>query len=96
MLDDKQIAKIATEVATANLSHQNFTSISTSSSTDSTGEGALQITIIIPAGAEKRIQGDATLSTLVQMHERLREAGEHRFPIIEYSTERELAESGDS
>jgi len=96
MLDDKTIAQIATQVATANLTQQNFTSIISSSSTDSTGQEALRITIIIPAGAEKRIQGNATLSTLVQMHERLREAGEDRFPIIEYSTERELAESGDS
>ena len=96
MLDDKRIAQIATEVATANLSPQNFTSIVSSSSTDSTGQDALRITIIIPTGAEKRIQGNATLSTLVQMQERLREAGEDRFPIIEYSTERELAESGDS
>jgi hypothetical protein len=96
MLDDKKISEIATQVATANLSQQNFTSVLSSSSTDSTGEGTLRITIIIPPGAEKRIQGNATLSTLVQMQERLREAGEDRFPIIEYSTERELAESADS
>jgi len=96
MLDDERIAQIATEVATANLSHQNFTSIVSSSSTDSTGQGAVQITIIIPIGAEKRIQGNATLSTLVQIQERLRKEGEDRFPIIEYSTEPELAESGDS
>ncbi len=96
MLDDKRIAQIATEVATANLSQQNFTSITSGSDTDSTGQEALRITIVIPAGAEKRIQGNAALSTLVQMQERLREAGEDRFPIIEYATERELAESGDS
>jgi hypothetical protein len=96
MLDDKRIAQIATEVATANLSSQNFTSILSSSSTDSTGQEALQITIIIPSGAEKRIQGNATLSTLVQMQERLREAGDDRFLIIEYSTETELADSGDT
>jgi hypothetical protein len=95
MLDDKRIAQIATEVAAANLSQQNFTSIVSSSTTDSTGEGALRIIIVIPAGAESRIQGDATLSTLVQLRERLRNAGEDRFPIIEYSTERELSESGD-
>jgi hypothetical protein len=96
MLDDKRIAQIATEVATANLSQQNFTSITSGSDTDSTGQEALRITIVIPAGAEKRIQGNAALSTLVQMQERLRAAGEDRFPIIEYATERELAESGDS
>jgi hypothetical protein len=96
MLDDKTITQIATEVATANLSPQNFTSIVSSATTDSTGQQALQLTIVIPDGAEKRIQGEATLSTLVQMQERLRQAGEDRFPIIEYSTEKELAEGGDS
>jgi hypothetical protein len=96
MLDDKKIKQIATEVATANLSQQNFTSVLSSSSTDSTGHEALRITIIIPAGAENRIQGNATLSTLVQMQERLREAGDDRFAIIEYSTEKELAEGADS
>jgi len=96
MLDEKRIAQIATEVATANLSRQNFTSIVSSSGIDSTGQEALRIRIIIPSGAEKRIKGTATLSTLVQMQERLREAGEDRFPIIEYSTDLELAESGDS
>jgi hypothetical protein len=96
MLDDRKIAQIASEVAVANLSRQNFTSIESSSTADSTGEGALRIVIVIPPGAESRIQGDATLSTLVQMQERLRDAGEERFPIIEYSTEGELSESGDS
>jgi hypothetical protein len=96
MLDNRRIAQIATEVAIANLSQQNFTSIVSSPSIDSTGQEALRITIVIPTGAEQGIQGDAALSTLVQMQERLREAGEDRFPIIEYSTEAELAESGDS
>jgi len=96
MLDEKKIAEIAAEVATANLGEQNFTSVLSSSTTDSTGHEALRITIIIPDGAETRIQGNAALSTLVQMQERLREAGEDRFASIEYSTERELAEIGDS
>jgi hypothetical protein len=96
MLDDKRIAQIATEVATANLSQQNFTTIVTSSSTDSMGQGALQITIIIPTGAERRIQGDATLNTLIQIQERLGREGEDRFPIIEYSTEREQVEGDGS
>jgi hypothetical protein len=96
MLDDARIIQIATEVATANLSQQNFTSIINSSGADSMGQPALQITIIIPTGAEKKIQGDATLNTLVQIQERLHKEGEDRFPIIEYSTTREQPESGGS
>jgi hypothetical protein len=40
--------------------------------------------------------GRPILDTLVQIQDRLREAGEERFPIVEYATEEELAESGDS
>jgi outer membrane protein assembly factor BamA len=96
MLDDRKINQIAKRVATANLSSQNFTSVTSSSTTDSAGNEALQITIVIKPGAESKITGDAALKTLVQMQDKLRRAGEDRFPIIEYATKKELAESGDS
>jgi hypothetical protein len=96
MLDDIEIRRIATAVATANLSSQNFTSIASSTATDSEGREALRITIIIPPGAESRIEGNTALKTLVQMQDSLQKAGEERFPIVEYATKKELAESGDS
>lgn len=96
LLDEKRILQIANEVATANLSSANFTSILSSSAIDSEGHEALRITIIIKPGAETKIKGDDALNTLVQMQDRLRKAGEERFPIIEYSTKRELGESGRS
>jgi outer membrane protein assembly factor BamA len=96
MLNNRKINQIAKQVATANLSSQNFTTVTTGSTTDSTGNEALQITIVIKPGAETKITGDAALKTLVQMQDKLRKAGEDRFPIIEYATTKELAESGDS
>jgi hypothetical protein len=96
MLDDSTIVQIATHVATANLTSQNVTSVTSSTATDSEGREALRITIIIPPGAETKIQGSAALETLVEMQAYLQKAGEERFPIIEYATEKELAESGDS
>jgi outer membrane protein assembly factor BamA len=96
MLDDRKISQIAKRVATANLSSQNFTSVTSSSTTDSAGNEALQITIVIKPGAESKITGDAALKTLVEMQHKLHSAGEDRFPIIEYATKKELAESGDS
>jgi len=96
MLENKEIIQIAKRIATANLSSQNFTSIASSTGVDSAGQEALRITITIPPGAESKITGDAALNTLVQMQDSLREAGEDRFPIIEYATTKELAESGDS
>jgi hypothetical protein len=96
MLDKSSIDQIATQVATANLSSQNVTSVMSSTATDSEGREALRITIIIPPSAELKIEGSAALTTLVQMQESLQKAGEERFPIIEYATEKELAESGDT
>ena len=91
MLDEKQIRKIAQQVATANLTSANFTSILSSTATNSQGNDALRITIVIKPGAEPKIKGDAALNTLVQIQDRLRKAGEERFPIVEYATKKSLA-----
>jgi hypothetical protein len=96
MLDEKIIHQIAHEVATANLTSANVSSIASSTAIDSEGHEALRITIVIKPGAETKIKGDAALDTLVQIQDRLRKAGEERFPIVEYATKKELAESGNS
>jgi 2-methylisocitrate lyase-like PEP mutase family enzyme len=95
MLDEKRIRQIAQEVATANLSSANFTSIGSSTAVDSEGHEALRITIVIKPGAASKIDGDAALDTLVQIQDRLRKEGEERFPIVEYATAEELSESSD-
>ena len=96
MLDEKRVRQIAQEVATANLTSANVSSIISSTMIDSEGHEALRIIIVIKPGAEAKITGDAVLDTLVQIQDRLRQAGEQRFPIIEYATKKELAESGNS
>ena len=93
MLDEKQILKIASEVAKANLS-STFSSTASSTAVDSEGHDALKITIVIKPGAADKIKGDAALDTLVQIQDRLRKAGEERFPIVEYATQKELDEIG--
>jgi hypothetical protein len=95
MLDEKKIRQIAREVATANLSSANFTSVLSGPAVDSEGHDALRITIVIKPAAVSKIGGDAVLDTLVQIRNRLLKEGEERFPIIEYATEKELSESGD-
>jgi hypothetical protein len=94
MLDDKKITQIARQVATANLSSQNFTSVTTGSTTDSAGNEALQITIVIKP--DYKVAGEAALKTLVQVQDQLEREGEERLPIIEYATEKELSASGRS
>jgi hypothetical protein len=96
MLSQKEIVEIAREVAAANLTISFVTDVLSEPAVDSEGRGALKITIVIEPGAATKISGDATLDTLVQIQDRLREAGEERFPIVEYATQEELEESGDS
>ena len=96
MLDEKRIREIAQEVATANLTSANVTSVSSSPTIDMDGHDALRITIVIKPGSESKIKGDAALDTLVGIQKRLRRGGEERLAIVEYATEEELNASGDS
>jgi hypothetical protein len=96
MLDEKRIREIAHEVATANLTSANVSSVSSSAAIDSEGHDALRITIVIKPGSASKIRGDATLDTLVEIQDRLRAEGEERFPIVEYATKKELSASGGS
>ena len=96
MLEQEKIDQIARKVADANLPKHAVTRVSTALTTDSQGRDALQITIVLEPDAVPKITGDAALDTLVQIHDNLRKAGDDRFPIIEYATEAELQDSGDS
>jgi hypothetical protein len=96
MLNEQRIQKIAQEVASAKLASSNISSILSSTAIDSEGHEALRITIVIKAGSESRIKGDATLDTLVGIQHRLRSEGEERFAIVEYATKEELEAGGDS
>ena len=96
MLDPAQVLKIARDVATANLSSKAVSNVVSEPFTDSEGHEALRITIVVNPGYPSKIKGDDALNTLVEMQQKLRTAGEERFPLVEYATEEELKESGDS
>lgn len=94
MLDTEKVSEIARQAATANLASDSVQSVFTESATDSEGREALRLRIVIKSAALQKLKGDAVLDTLVDIQHRLHEAGEDRFPIVEYITEDELAESG--
>ena len=96
MLDRTKVISIARAAATANLTSTAFSNVISEPTTDSEGRDALRITIVIEPGVATKLNGDALLDTLVQIQDNLRKAGEERFPIVEYATEKELQESGDS
>jgi hypothetical protein len=96
MLDRTRVNQIVRAVATANLSSAVFSNVISEPTTDSEGRDALRITIVIEPDVVDRIGGDAVLNTLVEIQDNLRKAGDERFPIVEYATEQELQDSGDS
>ena len=95
MLAQDQITQIANEVAVSNLTSSSVSSVISEPTVDYEGRDALRIVIIITPGATDRIDGEAALNTLVQLQDRLRQAGEERFPIVEYATKEELEEVDD-
>ena len=96
MLERDEIIRIVREVAIANLTAKIVQNVIIEPATDSQGQEALRITVVIPPGTAEKIDGDAVLDTLVQVQRRLRQAGEERFPIVEYATQEELEDVGDS
>ena len=97
MIEEPKILRIAQEVASANLSSSaSIANITSKPFIDSEGHDALRITIVLRPGGLDRIEGDATLDTLIQIQRKLQEAGEDRFPLVEYATEGEIEDGGDS
>lgn len=96
MIHEKKIVEIAHQIASANLTGTNISKVISEPFTDSEGRDALRITIVLKPDAVAKIGGEQTLNTLFEINERLQLEGEERFPIIEYATEEELKESGDS
>jgi len=92
MLDTKQIDDIVKVTASSNLSSAGIVSVTSRPVVDSEGDAALRITIELTPGSTSSISGEAVVKTLSQVRDRLQEAGEDRFPIIEYATSDELIE----
>lgn len=84
------IERIAREVVTANTAPDSVQSVTASSSSGWTGEDTLRISIVVAPKAAAELQGEAPLKILVQLQDRLQQAGDDRFPIIDYATTDEI------
>lgn len=96
MLEADQISQIVTEVVRANTTPTSVRSVTTEPATVFDGEEGLRITIVVTPEAVTQLETGPVLDALVQIQDRLREAGEERFPIVDYVTEEELEDIGDS
>jgi hypothetical protein len=95
MLDYAEISRIVEKEAKPSLGKANVVRAFTEPGTDADGHDALRITIVITPEAIPTIDGDALLDNLLNIHDRLKQAGEERTPMVGYATEEELADSGD-
>jgi hypothetical protein len=95
MLPQTKINEIVAEVATATFTRENFEKVLSEPTVDSQGDEALRITVVIKPEAVEKLKGDPVLDFLLGIHHRLQEAGEERFPIVEYATPEELDELVD-
>jgi hypothetical protein len=96
MLDETKVNQIARAAATAHLSREAFSNVMSEPTTDSEGRDAIRITIVLEPEVIDKIEGDAVLDTLVEIHDKLRKAGDERLAIVEYASEEDLLDSGDS
>jgi hypothetical protein len=95
MLDYAEISRIVESEAKPSLGKSNVVRVFTEPGTDADGQDALRITIVVAPEAVATIDGDTLLDNLLDIHDRLKEAGEERTPMVGYATEDELADSGD-
>ena len=95
-LKSADVEREAIEVARRNFGASRVTRAIVEPAVDLDGDDAWRVTIILENDAAvDAIDGDAVLDNLVQIHERLRQKGDERLPIVSFATEEELRESDD-
>jgi hypothetical protein len=92
MLETEQIDEIAKAAATANLGSAKVVSVKSEHDVDWEGEAVIKILIELKPGSVDSISGDDVTKTLVEISDRLQQAGDDRFPMIQYATTDELEE----
>jgi hypothetical protein len=96
MLNDDAIKQIVRAAVQEHTTPQSVRDVLVEPDVDLDGRDALKITIVVANDAiEMLTREDAALDTLVDIKNRIRDAGEDRFPVIWWSTEQELEDVGD-
>jgi len=84
MLDKARVDEIARRVAIETLGVDRVINATSSSTTDSTGRDALEITIVLTPGASVSVTGSDANNTVFALNQELQKADEHRLPIIRW------------
>jgi hypothetical protein len=81
-LPDEEIKAIVKKVAKAN--NIPAQAVSTSTVMGSSGHEAVEVVISIPLGASLQIVGSPSARTVIEVIQKLADAGEERFPIVQF------------
>jgi hypothetical protein len=92
MLPASRVEEIAHAAASLRAMTKSVRRVLAEPSTDSEGKEALRITFVLSDRGARELTGDQALDLLVELKHNLEQAGEERFAIIEYATEKELAD----
>jgi hypothetical protein len=94
MLTQDKIDEIAAEVAAEYLPPGAVVSVRSRPDTGSDGDDILRVLYVLKAASLSSVTGQQTLRTLSGLQDRLQEAQESRFAVVEYATDAELAQDG--
>jgi hypothetical protein len=93
---DDLFGRLIGQALIAKLGRNNVVRVVWQPTTDSQGEDAIGVTVVLKPGAVRRLQGETLIEALVSLRTRLRELRDDRVPIVHYATEAELAQDARS
>lgn len=96
MLSAEQISQIVSNVVAGKTSPSSVRAVSSEPATAFEGDEAVRIMIVLTPDAVAQLAAGLAGDTVVQIMDRLREAGEERFPLLQFATEQELEDVGDT
>ncbi len=91
-----QVNKIVERAAANAFSRGVVGRVEASPTADSEGNDALDVLIVLNTPEADSIRGEQTVEAIFCIQQDLLNAGERRFPIVEFATEEELSGSADT
>jgi hypothetical protein len=95
MLQDSRIQEIALAAARTNLAPIRVEAVTVAPMLDWTGQEALDVQVVIPESAVRKLRGKALIDFLMALNDRLLAEGEQRRAFPHYATPEDLLADDD-
>ena len=86
--------RLLQQALVSGLGRDNVVRLEFEPAADSLGHEAIEITVVIPPDAIRKLKGRRVVDGLVKLRERLHEMRDERTPIVRYATEADLEQVG--